>query len=168
MRIRALEETDLNFIHQLNNQHATMAYWFEEPYESLGELKSLYQKHILDESERRFIIEAENEKVGIVELVEINFIHRNCEIQIIVDEQFAGKGYAKEAFKQAIDYAFFILNLHKVYLYVDVKNEKAIHIYQKYNFEVEGTLKEHFFTRGTYTDSHMMGLLKQNWINSSI
>lgn len=71
MRIRALEETDLNFNHQLNNQHATMAYWFEEPYESLEELKSLYQKHILDESERRFIIEAENEKVGIVEQAEL-------------------------------------------------------------------------------------------------
>lgn len=140
-----------------------MAYWFEEPYESLGELQSLYQKHILDESERRFIIEDENEKVGIVELVEINFIHRNCEIQIIVDEQFAGNGYAKRAMKQAIDYAFNILNLHKIYLYVDVENEKAIHIYKNQNFEIEGTLKEHFYTKGEYKNSHIMGLLKKNW-----
>lgn len=163
MKIRALEETDLNFIHTLNNRYSTMSYWFEEPYESLGELKSLYQKHILDESERRFIIEDENEKVGIVELVEINFIHRNCEIQIIVDEQFAGNGYAKRSMKQAIDYAFNILNLHKIYLYVDVENEKAIHIYKNQNFEIEGTLKEHFYTSGEYKNSHIMGLLKKNW-----
>lgn len=35
MKIRALEETDLNFIHTLNNRYSTMSYWFEEPYESL-------------------------------------------------------------------------------------------------------------------------------------
>ena len=51
MKIRALEETDLQFVHHLNNEYTIMSYWFEEPYESLSELKTLYQKHILDESE---------------------------------------------------------------------------------------------------------------------
>ncbi len=37
--------------------------------------------------------------------------------------------------------------MNKVYLYVDIKNEKAVHIYQSNNFEIEGTLKEHFYTR---------------------
>ena len=47
--------------------------------------------------------------------------------------------------KMAIDYL--VLNMNKVYLYVDIKNEKAVHIYQSNNFEIEGTLKEHFYTR---------------------
>ena len=34
-----------------------MSYWFEEPYQSLSELENLYTKHILDETERRFIVE---------------------------------------------------------------------------------------------------------------
>lgn len=34
--------------------------------------------------------------------------------------------------------------MNKVYLYVDIKNEKAVHIYKSNNFEIEGTLKEHF------------------------
>lgn len=49
-----------------------MSYWFEEPYESLTELQYLFDKHLLDESERRFIVEDENQVVGIVELVEID------------------------------------------------------------------------------------------------
>ena len=68
--------------------------------------------------------------IGVVELVEINFVHRNCEIQIIIDSQFGNKAMLK-AFKMAIDYAFLVLNLNKVYLYVDVNNEKAVHIYKK-------------------------------------
>ena len=99
MIIRALEETDLQFVHHLNNEYTIMSYWFEEPYESLSELKTLYQKHILDESERRFIIEEDHTSIGVVELVEINFVHRNCEIQIIIDSQFGNKGYAKKHLK---------------------------------------------------------------------
>ena len=37
--------------------------------------------------------------IGVVELVEINFVHRNCEIQIIIDSQFGNKGYAKKHLK---------------------------------------------------------------------
>lgn len=163
--IRALEETDLEFVHHLNNEYSIMSYWFEEPYQSLGELQSLYKKHLHDESERRFIIEVNNTRIGIVELVEINFIHSNCEIQIIVDPDFSGKGYAKSAFKMAIDYAFLVLNLHKIYLYVDINNDKAVHIYQSQNFTIEGTLLEHFYTRGEYSDCYIMGLFKKNWVN---
>lgn len=124
MKLRALEYSDLLFVHELNNEYSIMAYWFEEPYESLTELQYLFDKHLLDESERRFIVEDENQVVGIVELVEINYIHRNCEIQIIIKPEFSGKGYAKFAFEKAINYAFDILNMHKIYLYVDTDNKK--------------------------------------------
>lgn len=165
MIIRALEKPDLQYLHNLNNEYSIMSYWFEEPYQSLSELESLYQKHILDESERRFVIEEVQQSIGVVELLEINFIHRTCEVLIIVDPQFANRGYAKKAFKMAVDYAFLVLNMHKVYLYVDVSNEKAVHIYKSNNFEIEGKLKEHFYTRGDYRDCYVMGLLKRNWVN---
>jgi len=74
--IRALEETDLDFVHHLNNEYSIMSYWFEEPYQSLSELQSLYKKHLLDETERRFIIEKDQTRIGVVELVEIDFIHK--------------------------------------------------------------------------------------------
>ncbi len=166
MKIRALEEKDLDFVHDLNNEYSIMSYWFAEPYQSLTELKHLYSKHILDETERRFIVEDQDRAVGIVELVEINYIHRNCEIQIIIKPEFGGRGYATFAFKRAIDYAFDILNMHKVYLYVDTSNEKAVHIYSKQGFHVEGTLKEQFYTKGEYRDAHLMSILKKEWRSS--
>ena len=106
-------------------------------YESLTELQYLFDKHLLDESERRFIVEDENQVVGIVELVEINYIHRNCEIQIIIKPEFSGKGYVKFAFEKAINYAFDILNMNKIYLYVDTDNKKAVHIYESKGFKTE-------------------------------
>ncbi|MBG1421916.1 GNAT family N-acetyltransferase [Staphylococcus aureus] len=164
MKLRALEYSDLLFVHELNNEYSIMSYWFEEPYESLTELQHLFDRHLLDESERRFIVEDENQVVGIVELVEINYIHRNCEIQIIIKPEFSGKGYAKFAFEKAIIYAFNILNMHKIYLYVDADNKKAIHIYESQGFKTEGLLKEQFYTKGKYKDAYFMSLLKSEYI----
>ena len=164
MQIRALEREDLKFIHEINNERNTMAYSFEEPYESLDELISLYDKHIHDTHERRFVIDVEGNFAGVVELVWIDFIHRNCEIQIIILEHFRGLGYAQQALKKGIEYAFSILNMHKVYLYVDTSNAPAVHIYKKIGFEIEGNMKEQFFSNGTYRDSYFMGLLRSDYI----
>lgn len=159
MNIRALERSDLHDIHRLNNLKSVMSYWFEEPYESTDELHSLYEKHIHDNTERRFVIEDNGVFAGVIELVEISFLHRNCEIQVAVFPEHEGKGLASRAMAKGIEYAFNILNLHKVYLYVDVDNEKAVNIYKKLGFELEGCLKEQFFAAGSYHDSYYMGLL---------
>lgn len=166
MNIRPLEKTDLMNLHRLNNIRNVMSYWFEEPYESFDELVSLYEKHIHDDGERRFVIEENDFFVGVVELMEISYIHRNCEIQIAIHPEYEGRGLAQQALQTGIDYGFDVLNLHKIYLYVDVANEKAIHIYEKLGFQVEGRLLQQFYASGDYHDSFFMGLFKSNRVGS--
>lgn len=138
-----------------------MSYWFEEPYESFVELQDLFDKHIHKQSERRFIVEKDKEILGLVELVEIDLIHRNAEFQIIIDPQAEGKGYAYTATILAMRYAFHILNLHKLYLIVDEQNKKAIHIYKKAGFQIEGELQEEFFTEGKYRNALRMYIFQK-------
>ena len=104
--------------------------------------------------------------MGLVELVEINVIHRNCEFQIIVAPSAQGKGYAAPATRKALDYAFRILNLHKVYLYVDVANEKAAHVYEKLGFAEEGLLREQYFSNGRYRDARLMGMFQRDFLTT--
>lgn len=150
IRLRPLEKDDLMFVHRLNNNANVMRYWFEEPYEAYVELEDLYGKHIHDQSERRFITEADQNRVGLVELVEINHIHRRAEFQIIIDPNHQGQGFASEAAMLAMDYAFCVLNLNKLCLIVDKENDKAMHIYTKLGFEIEAELKDEFFVNGEY------------------
>lgn len=163
--LRALEKTDLRFVHDLNNNRSVMAYWFEEPYEAFVELEDLYNKHIHDQSERRFIAQDDQgNSVGLVELVEINYIHRHAEFQIIIHPQHQGKGYARILIEQAVNYAFNILNLHKLYLVVAVENKKAIHLYKDYGFQVEGQLVQEFFINGKFMDALRMYMLQKDYL----
>lgn len=141
LTLRPLEREDLKFVHQLNNNASIMRYWFEEPYEAYMELAQLYDKHIHDQHERRFILEVAGDNVGLVELVDIRSIHRRAEFQIIIAPAHQGKGYAKTATLKAMKYGFNVLNLHKLYLIVDRDNARAIHIYQELGFEPEGSSK---------------------------
>ncbi|EHN59795.1 GNAT family N-acetyltransferase [Oenococcus kitaharae] len=160
-KLRPLERKDLGFIHQLDNERATMAFWFEEPYESLDELTTLYDKHIHDERERRFVVDVDDEFAGILELVDIDFLHRTTEIQIIIDRSFRGRGLATVAMRKGLDYAFNMINMFKVYLFVDVDNARGLHVYKKLGFVEEGRLRKHFFANGQYHDSFIMGIFKQ-------
>ncbi|SDD35272.1 GNAT family N-acetyltransferase [Actinokineospora iranica] len=169
VRLRALERDDLRFAHSLSNDSRVMSYWFNEPFDSLAELHEIYDRHIHDLRERRFVIEAREpeatggdgiaesgprpERVGVVELVEIDYIHRCAEFQIMIAPSRQGEGHATTATRLALDYAFAVLNLHKVYLIVSTENHGAIHIYRKAGFTVEGTLREEFFTDGRYRDA---------------
>lgn len=167
IRLRALEQTDLRFIHQLNNNRSIMSYWFEEPYESYYELEDLFRKHIHDSTERRFIAENNDQQsIGLVELVEINSIHRSAEFQIIIAPDFQGNGYARGLIHRALNYAFTILNLHKVYLHVAVNNDKAIHLYEKCGFAEEGHLVQEIFVNGEYCDIKRMYILQDHYLKS--
>lgn len=163
LSLKPLEQEDLAFIHAINNNYSIMSYWFEEPYESFAELESLYNKHIHDDTERRFIITNEKEYVGLIELVELDYIHRKGELQIIISPAFQGNGYSKQAIFKALQYAFQILNLHKVYLIVSNYNEKALHIYEKMGFVREGVLREEFYVNGAYQDATRMSMFKREF-----
>ncbi|MEV8441874.1 spermidine N1-acetyltransferase [Actinosynnema sp. NPDC051121] len=160
-RLRALERDDLPFVHQLFNDDQIMSYWFDEPFEALVELRDIYDRHIHDERERRFVVDVDGEPAGLVELVGIVDVHRTAEFQIIIAPRHQGRGLAATATKKALDYAFAVLNLHKIYLIVDVANEKAIHVYRKVGFQDEGILREEFFAAGRYRNALRMGVLQQ-------
>ncbi len=164
IRLRPLEREDLRFVHQLDNNASVMRYWFEEPFETFVELSSLYDAHIHDQSERRFVVDSGGERVGLVELVEIDYVHRRAEFQIIIVPEHQGKGLAAQAARLAMDYGFSVLNLYKLYLIVDSENHKAIHIYRKLGFAVEGELRHEFFIHGQYRDATRMCLFQAQYL----
>lgn len=161
--IRPLEREDLKFVHGLDNNATIMRYWFEEPYEAFVELLDLYDKHIHDQTERRFIVDRMGERVGLVELVEIDLIHRRAEFQIIIAPEWQHRGYAASAARLVMAYAFDVLNLYKLYLVVDTENVHAIRLYTQLGFQEEGLLRREFFVNGSYHDASRMCIFQDEY-----
>jgi putative acetyltransferase len=81
-------------------------------------------------------------------------------IGICVHEDWQDKGLGKELLRAIIDFADNWLNLTRLELEVYADNEAAIHLYERFGFEVEGTLRQHAFRDGRFVDSKVMGRLR--------
>ncbi|WP_077328354.1 GNAT family N-acetyltransferase [Virgibacillus siamensis] len=163
LQLRPVEKNDLEFLHKLNNNPDVMKFWFEEPYLSMEKLKNMYEKSLDNTEHRQFILSLLDENIGYVGLFSIDDRHRNAEFGIMIDPSHQGNGYAGKATKLALEYGFNQLNLHKIYLYAAKKNEKAIHIYGKIGFQIEGEMKEHFFVNGSYHDAVVMSVFQRDY-----
>ncbi|MGB3885983.1 GNAT family N-acetyltransferase [Gordonia sp. (in: high G+C Gram-positive bacteria)] len=158
--LRALEQSDLPFIHALFNDPDVMRFWFSPAHLTLADLEDAHTANHHDDRDRRFIVDSAGRRVGLVELVNIDLLHRHCEFQIIIAPGEQGRGFAGTATRAALDFAFRSLNLHKVYLLVDNDNPSAIHVYGKAGFGVEGVLREEYFADGAYRDVTRMAIFQ--------
>jgi UDP-4-amino-4,6-dideoxy-N-acetyl-beta-L-altrosamine N-acetyltransferase len=105
---------------------------------------------------------ATGRSIGTIGL-EIDSRNHRAEFGILIGEPDArGKGYAREAGKLILRYAFDDLKMHRVYLHVLVDNEPAIKLYEALGFHREGTLRRHAFKRGVFRDVLVMAIVQSD------
>lgn len=81
-------------------------------------------------------------------------------IDIVVHEEWQGKGVGTALMRAGLDLADNWLNLTRLELEVYTDNESAIRLYERFGFEHEGTLRQHAFRDGRYVDSYVMARLR--------
>jgi ribosomal-protein-alanine N-acetyltransferase len=70
-----------------------------------------------------------------------------------VDEAHGGRGIATEAAAAVVDYAFDVLNLHRVETSYHPMNERSGRVLRKLGFTVEGYARDYLFMRGAWQDA---------------
>lgn len=80
------------------------------------------------------------------------------------DNEKQSKGIGTEAAKEMLKHAFYNLNLHKVYLTVLTNNQRAIKLYDRCGFKIEGTLREEVYKNGKFEDMLVMSILKKEFL----
>lgn len=102
--------------------------------------------------------------IGVTGLHQLDARNRHVQFGITVGEKSAwGKGYGTEATRLMVRYAFDTLNLNRVWLHVYEDNERALHVYQKVGFRIEGRLRQSYFRDGRYWDTLTMAVLREEW-----
>jgi diamine N-acetyltransferase len=103
--------------------------------------------------------------IGNVGLVKIDWKNRAAALGIVLGEkEHWGQGYGTEATRLMLRFAFHELNLHRVELDVFDFNERAMRCYKKVGFRREGTKRAALFHDGRYHDVHVMGILREEFL----
>jgi len=79
-----------------------------------------------------------------------------------------GHGYATEAARAVLQWAFDTLDLNRVQAETDTRNVASARVLEKLDFMREGTLREDCIVNGEVSDSWVYGLLRRRWRPSSL
>jgi RimJ/RimL family protein N-acetyltransferase len=97
--------------------------------------------------------------IGNIHLTDIDWISRHGHLGMFIGEaQYQSKGYGQQALRLMLRHAFRDLGLHRVCLVVLDDNPRALRVYEKCGFVVEGRLRQHVYKRGAFRDLIFMGV----------
>ena len=106
-----------------------------------------------------------NQHVGNVGLYSLNWIMRTAEVRVLLGEkEFRGRGYAGEAYRLVIEYAFDRLNMRRLHAGARVDNVASIVVLKKLGFVEEGRRREAFYRNEQAYDVIELGLLRREFI----
>jgi len=89
--------------------------------------------------------------------------HRKVDIGIVIQQEFQGKGYGSEAILWGTNWAFNVAGMHRVQIQCFEFNQRAIELYQKLGFKLEGRGREAFWHDGRFWDDVQFGMLDREW-----
>ena len=110
------------------------------------------------------IIEADGVPVGLIGLLSIDGKNGKAEYYVMMgDVGYKGRGIAKEASRQLLDYGFNELGLNRVYLYTETGNVAAQRLFEQLGFIKEGCLRDDIVSHGKPADRFVYGILREEW-----
>ncbi len=71
-----------------------------------------------------------------------------------------GKGYAPDAVRALVWHGFDALGLHRITAAVGPDNERSVAVLRRLGFALEGRLRDHVHSNGTWRDSLLLSLLE--------
>jgi putative acetyltransferase len=160
LKIRRAEAEDCSQICEMFESPKVYAGTMQVPYPS----REYWRRRLSENTQSVYTLVGiiDERIVGMVSVVTFPERPRRKHVGVIaicVDGDWQGKGVGGALMRAIVDLADNWLNLTRLELEVYADNEAAIHLYERFGFEVEGILRRHAFRDGEYVDSKVMGRL---------
>lgn len=164
VRLRAREPQDEAPFHSWFNDYAVTEFLaVRYPVSHVVERNMLEREPAMSHQRAAFSVETRAEQVLI----------GNCELRVPAPENRCGnlgiaighpgyrdRGYGTDAMRTLCRFGFAMMNLHRIELTVDATNARARHVYRKVGFVEERLLRDHRFIAGSYRDTVVMSILR--------
>lgn len=166
-RIRMVDKTDLPFITQVRtsehvqnnvgvvlftNEHNQQK-WFEKVSGDPTQFYAMFE--IREEGRWR--------SLGYLRITEIDHKNKSMCVGGDIIEEESGKGYGREMYKLILELGFNVWGMHRLWLLVLEKNERARRLYKKMGFVEEGKYRESVYKSGAYENYILMSILDREY-----
>lgn len=164
LRFRRIGSDDLGMIMNWRTMPEVSSYMYTDFKPDIEKQKSWFETISMDKSRLDWIINLDNEDVGLVSIVKIDRLNQRCEwAYYLASPNVRGKGVGRSVEINILSYVFDELNLNKLCCEVFVANDKVIKIHEKYGSQIEGTRREQVRKDGRFHDIVEMGILRSEW-----
>lgn len=158
--LRIADKSDVQQIFEWENDHSNwLVSGTVEPY-SANQIEHFieHDNDIFAANQCRFMIDSEGSRIGCIDLFEYEPKHGRVGIGVLVDPQYRGKGFAKEALQILIPFCRDTLKTKMLFADVLSNNESSINLFVHAGFEEIGVRKNWIRYEGEYLNQHMFQL----------
>ncbi|WP_392541936.1 GNAT family N-acetyltransferase [Oryzobacter telluris] len=168
LRLRPFEEADSDDLFALQSDATVLRYWDSPPWtdRARADLFVTQSRELAEEGlGARLAVEraADGAFIGWCTLNSWNPVFRSASLGYCFGEAVWGNGFATEAARAVLEWAYDTLDLNRVQAEADTRNIASARVLEKLGFVREGTLREDCVVEGVVSDSWVYGLLRRDW-----
>lgn len=168
-RLREYRETDLAVLTEMMNDEKALADTTRGIITPLT--AAMVRAHFAaGEDQQSFHYMVEDRSGSLIGFIEIenHFKDRRCQLSFQIRPAEQGKGYGSDALELILAMAFMEMNMNKCTTTILAFNEAARTVLTRAGFKKEVTLRDDVYRNGTYHDAYVMGLLREEYTQSTL
>ena len=172
LRLRPFTDADGDDLFALQSDRFALRYWDSPPWTERSDVARFLagcQRFAEEGSGARVVIEraADQAFVGWITFNSWNPGFRSASLGYCLTPSSWGNGYATEAARALLGWAYDTLDLNRVQAETDTRNPASARVLEKLGFVREGTLREDCIVDGEVSDSWLYGLLRRDWFDAT-
>jgi ribosomal-protein-alanine N-acetyltransferase len=173
LRLRPFTSGDADALFAVHSSAYVLRYWDAPPWTERERAQRFIvacRKMAEEGSGARLAIDrvSDGAFIGWCGLSRWNPDYRSASMGYCLDDAAWGHGYATEAARTLLQWAFDTLDLNRVQAETDTRNAASARVLEKLDFVREGTLREDCVVNGEVSDSWVYGLIRRQWRSSSL
>jgi RimJ/RimL family protein N-acetyltransferase len=170
LQLRRFVAADLEALHAIHSDEGVVRYLYNEA-RTLDEVRDLLELKIKGAELREpgewlsaaAVLRETGELVGDVSLQWASAVHRQGELGFIVHPAHQGKGYATEASRPLLAFAFETLGLHRVVGRAEARNIGSARVLEKLGMRREAHLVENEWVKDEWQSELVYAILAREW-----
>ncbi len=168
LSLRWITADDVDDFYAIYSNPEVMRYWSTPPLPDksaasklISEIRRGFERHQM--LKWGIALRADDKLIGSVTLFHLEFEHRRAEIGYALGRDYWGQGYMGETLTAVLNYAFDVLEFHRIEADVDPRNAASVRTLERLGFQREGYLRERWQVSGEIQDAYFYGLLRPEW-----